>query len=455
MTTNDLTDDQQIVFDKLIEFTEQYQKNMILVTGFAGTGKTYLTNKFIDWYRDNATGIFQNCVVTAPTHKAVKVLKKFGIKNKNNREDIVYSTLHSVLGLKPEITQDGTQVFVRDIKMKSKFALYDLIIIDEASMIDDNLFEEIMQQNVRNSKIIFVGDPQQIPPVNQDSSIPFIPEEQEKYGIGVLKLDKIIRQAEQNPIIQVSKSIREDNFERLEKGELLTEDQEGHGVYFLHKSAEGKKEIQDLLKQYFNSEEFKADSDHAKVVAWRNKTVDDFNRVIRKFMYGPDVGKIVEGEKLIADKPIFDQIAGEIIINTNEDLVVESMVIDSKTVYNIPFKFYKIRAIGDEGEIKDIDVIHESQEIVFQRLLTKLANTAKELPKGSKRISAWKNFYETKEMFAEVKYNYAITAHKSQGSTYTNAFVIATDINANPKDDEKRRILYTACTRPKERLFII
>lgn len=451
----ELTEDQQRIFDELIEFTEQYQTNMILVSGVAGTGKTFLTNEFINWYIKNGSGLFQTCAVTAPTHKAVKVLRKFAKEANKKSNNIDYSTLHSILGLKPEINHDGEQVFVKDPRMKSKFAMYDIIIIDEASMIDDMLFAEIMQQNVRNSKIVFVGDPQQIPPVNQDYAIPFIEEKQEEFGIKVLKLTKIIRQAAKNPIIQISQSVRQGEFGKINRGEFLSEDTEGHGVYFLEKSNEGKIRLQGLLKEYFKAEEFEKDSDYAKVIAWRNKIVDDFNRIIRRFLYGKDAPKIVIGEKLIADKPVFDQIAGEIIINTNEDLFVTALVLDTKMIYNVPFKYYKIDVIGDDDEHKRIDVVHESHEIIFRKMLEKLANEAKELPKGQKRINAWKNYYETKEMFAEVKYNYAITAHKSQGSTYTNAFVIATDILQNQKDDESRRILYTSCTRPKERLYII
>jgi ATP-dependent exoDNAse (exonuclease V) alpha subunit len=73
--------------------------------------------------------------------------------------------------LRPEITNDGKQIFVKDPKTPSKFAMYDLIIIDEASMIDDALFAEIMAQNIRNSKIIFVGDPEQIPPVGPTEKV--------------------------------------------------------------------------------------------------------------------------------------------------------------------------------------------------------------------------------------------------------------------------------------------
>lgn len=449
-----LTDDQQRIFDSMVSFTEQYQKNMILITGYAGTGKSTTLNEFIKWFIRDSNTLFQNVAVTAPTHKAVKVLKKMAMENELDDEKVDYSTLHSILGLRPMINDHGEQIFVRDKMVQSKFPLYDLIIIDEASMVDDKLFDEILKQNTRNSKIIFMGDPEQIPPVNQDYAIPFIKEEQEKYGIEVFSLTKIMRQAESNPIIRISKSIRDSSFERIDQGNFLSEDQNGHGVYFLSKSKEERNKIRQLLKEYFTSEQFQKDSDYVKVLAWRNKTVDDFNRLIRGFIYGENADKITIGEKLIADKPIINDM-GEVIVNTNEDLVVENISIDTKTIYNVPLKFYKTRTTGDDGIIKDIDIIHESSEAIFNRMLVQLADKAKELPKGTKRTNAWKNFYETKEMFAEVKYNYAITSHKSQGSTYNNAFVIATDINANPREDEKRRILYTACTRPKERLFIV
>lgn len=449
-----LTEDQQSIFDSMVKFTNQYQKNMILVQGFAGTGKSYLVNKFIEWFTLESDTLFQNVAVTAPTHKAVKVLKKMSLDNNLPTEKVDYSTLHSILGLRPQINDQGEQIFVKDPMLKSKFALYDLIIVDEASMIDDKLFHEMMIQNVRNSKIIFVGDSEQIPPVNEELAIPFDPEKQKEFGIEVFSLVNIIRQAEGNPIIQVSKSIREGSFERLAEGEMLAEDKEGHGVVFVRKDRNNIENVRSLLKKYFTSQEFSENPDHVKVIAWRNKIVDQFNTTIRKFIYGDNPSKIEIGEKLIADKPIIDSM-GEIIANTNEDLVVQEFFVDTKMIYNIPFKYYKTRTVGDEGITKDIDILHESVEPVFNRLLVQLADKAKNLPKGAKRTNAWKNFYETKEMFAEVKYNYAITAHKCQGSTYNIAIVLNSDFNNNQKEDERRKILYTACTRPKEKLYII
>ena len=73
----------------------------------------------------------------------------------------------------------------------------------------------------------------------------------------------------------------------------------------------------------------------------------------------------------------------------------------------------------------------------------------------SKATNKWKQFYLRKNAYANVKYNYAITAHKAQGSTYKYVFLINSDINKNRKVIERNRIKYTACTRPSDKLFIV
>ena len=67
----------------------------------------------------------------------------------------------------------------------------------------------------------------------------------------------------------------------------------------------------------------------------------------------------------------------------------------------------------------------------------------------------WGKFYEAKRMFADIGYNYAITAHKSQGSTYETAFVVESDIDIQRDIENRNRIKYTAFTRPSKRLVII
>ena len=68
---------------------------------------------------------------------------------------------------------------------------------------------------------------------------------------------------------------------------------------------------------------------------------------------------------------------------------------------------------------------------------------------------AWKEFFRFQDNFADVNYAYAITCHKSQGSTYVNTFVINSDIDKNKRIVERNRIKYTAFTRSSSRLIVI
>ena len=72
-----------------------------------------------------------------------------------------------------------------------------------------------------------------------------------------------------------------------------------------------------------------------------------------------------------------------------------------------------------------------------------------------KAAKRWKDFYAFKEFFADVSYAYALTVHKSQGSTFSNVFVVDPDIDQNKKVIEKNRIKYVAYSRPSSKLFIL
>jgi len=440
-----LSEEQSEIFNQLKDFCKNSERNQILVSGSAGTGKSTLITKFIEWF--SGAKMFMSVVVTAPTHKAVKVLKKMSLTNQAARS-VEFATLHSILGLRPVVDDDGCQVFKKDPYFQSRFVEFDLIIIDEASMIDDAMFAEIMKQNVNNSKIIFVGDSEQIPPINQVIAIPFDDAKREQYGIEKFSLTKIIRQSAENPIIKVTKTIRDGEFTSIDKKEFIKEDMDGHGVYFIEDTAT----IKSKLKEYFTGKQFEEDCDYCKVVAWRNVTVNTFNTIIRKFLFGNDVKNIIVGEKLIADKAI--EISKGKIINTNEDMTVRRLTETYKNIEGKNIRYYDAIVSCDSG-METIKLLLQEDEEKFKNICDKLANDAKNLPTGSERSRAWKKFYKIKETFAHVKYNYAITAHRAQGSTYLNTFVVASDIWSSGNEEERRKILYTACSRPRNKLFII
>lgn len=438
-----LTENQQKGLELLKEFINSNNSKFFLLKGYAGTGKSTLVNEFINWYIGNNSKHLDNIAITAPTNKAVKVLKRLS-KYKN----VDYKTLHSLLAIRPRIDDNGVEVFEKDYSVQSTIFNYGCLIVDESSMIDDYIFDLLVEE-AYGMKIIFVGDGAQVPPVNMVQSKPFILEVQEKLDFRVFQLNEIIRQAKDNPIIKTSMSIRQGVFERIYED---SRDETGTGVFQLDNK--NKEEVFSLMKEAFCGSEFSNNSDYAKVIAWRNVTVDSFNKIIRNFLYYDGVNKIVENEKLILNRPITE--GKETILFVNDDLIVKELKIGNYSFFNKTVEYYEclVEKLEEPGKYYTIKIVHENSEKVFQSICNSLKNIALKKPK-KERSKAWKAFYDFKDIFSEVSYSYAISVHKSQGSTYNKAFVCYSDIILNQKVVEMQRILYTACTRPSETLFIL
>jgi ATP-dependent exoDNAse (exonuclease V) alpha subunit len=442
-----LTEDQQTIFDSIYEFVTKSDKSMCLLEGCAGSGKTTLTKFLLEKVMNNS--MFPNIAVCAPTHKALKVIKE--MCEDDIRDHITFSSLHSLLGLRHTITKDGDEIFARDSKSISKFYLYNLVIVDEASMVADQLFNEIIDQNWKGAKVLFIGDSNQINPVNHKHSIPMLEDKRAEHKIEHYKLTKIIRQAEGNPIIKTSQKVLNNTFV-YQSGDKDLVSENNQGVVMI--SAGQAAVLGQLLTYYFCSEEFDKNANFCKVIAWRNVMVNDFNKTIRQLKYGVRAPKIVVGEKLLVDKPIkFDNDDG-IRFTTNEDLEVLSLEVKDKLVNGQRFKYYDTEVKGNTLTDK-IHILHESAEKQYKIMMDTLATEAKKEVENFKRVEKWRKFFSFQENFAQVKYNYAITAHNSQGSTYDHCFVYYNDIAMNRNPEERKRILYTAFTRPKNMLYIM
>ena len=395
-----LTEPQKEGLEQLQNFVRGNDR-FFLLTGYAGTGKTTLINSFIEWYLDNKKIVLDDLVVTAPTNKAVRVLKRM---TKNSAD---YKTLHSLLGLKHQIDANGNEVFKRDGKTKPTLYLYGCVIVDEASMIDDEIFDMIVNE-ARDHKIIFVGDPAQIPPVNHFHSKPMMPDVQKKFGFEKFHLSDIIRQAADNPIIQTSMDVRTGIFERTVKDDR---DENGHGVFQMN--LKDRQLILDEIKNKFCGSEFSDSSDFAKVVAWRNVTVNKFNNMIRSFLYYRGVNNVVVGEKLLMNRPLLDREDNPILM-VNDDIIVNDIKVESETHFKKDIKFYtcKVKRIYEDGETYTLKILHEDSQVVYDNILNGLKNIAINTKAKATRAKNWKEFYKFKNIFADVAYNYAITAHK-------------------------------------------
>jgi ATP-dependent exoDNAse (exonuclease V) alpha subunit len=410
-----------------------------------------------NWYR---------IAVTGPTNKSVRVIKKTsGLKNPR----VSFQTIHKMLGLTERITKEGVQEFVNQGDFQPKIKTVKLLIIDEVSMLNDDLFQEVLKYRDR-IKIICMGDPAQIPPVGRPDCIPFREELAAGYRIKTLNLKQIMRQKKDNAIIESSVAIRSELGRAKNPVEPVTKlNEKGEGIEFLNLNIpEIRKGFSEILRRYFVTEEFKKDSEYAKIIAWRNKTVATMNDVIRKVIYGDEAlgSKILVGEKLIANNPI---IQGEsIVLNTNDEFSVDSFVIDSDDLryhvsdhpdaepFPITLKYYEtvVSYLDDEDETVrvNIQILHEDSEEDFKKLANILKLRAIE-KKGKDK--SWIVYYNFLRKYADVNYAYCTSAHKSQGSTYNTTFVLEDDIDMNRDVVERNRIKYTAYTRASRKLYVL
>jgi len=455
-----LNDDQKNAFEELRDYIHGKSDDIYVIKGWAGTGKTFCVSLLVRYVLEvmKPNNSWYKIAVTGPTNKSVRVIKKStGILNHR----VSFATIHKMLGLTERITSDGKQEFVNQGDFRPPIESIKLLIIDEVSMLSDDLFHEIIKYREK-IKIICMGDPAQIPPVGRPDCIPFRNELADQYGIKTVELKTIMRQKKGNPIIDTSVKIRENleiPYSVTGTESLLTEN--GEGIQFLNLNhPEVRESFQNVLDSYFNSDDFKNDPEYTKIIAWRNKTVATMNSLVRKVIYGDSSleSKILIGEKLIANNPILEN--NEIIFNTNDEFSVEDYKIkETKFKINeetVPIKYYETGVIfinDEEKRIKMyIDILHESSQSEFNRIANNLKQIAIE-KKGKEK--SWVKYYDFLRRFADVSYAYAITAHKSQGSTYTTAFVLEDDIDVNIDVIERNRIKYTSYTRSSKKLYVL
>lgn len=441
-----LTAGQQDAFDKFKIFQKMAGGGFFLLSGPAGSGKSFMTNTLLQELKSNNRRV----ALSASTHKAARVASDFV-------DGAAVSTSHSHLGLRESIGHNGELIFTPGPKYLEKASGYHDHFVDEASMVDDRVFAGYEDLYEDGKKIVFIGDSYQIPPVNHTNSLPFDIPTQRDLSFTVANLTEVVRQAAGSPIIQVATGIRENILRPVLP--LDYKDKVDGLMAVRYASYEAEKRLTDDVLELFASEHFAANPDYAKVIAWRNKTVDSYNTQIRHRLFGEDIPKLMVGEKLTADAPYRE---GDMtVIKNNEDMEVLKLTEEADQLGENAFlKIYKahVRAYGAKGASREVilPIIHEESEKEYKKYVTLLKEIAKKEKKGSfKHKAAWQEFYKFQERYARVKYSYAMTIHKSQGSTYDHAVVCLNDIMFNRKTEERNRILYTAVTRPKYTLKII
>ncbi|MGB7414395.1 MAG: AAA family ATPase [Thermosynechococcaceae cyanobacterium] len=419
-----LNDSQQQALEALQAFAEGADSFFVL-EGYAGTGKTTLLQAFVAQLQ--IMGDPRSIVFSAFTNKATKVLAQMMAQWGLGVDCL---TCCQLLGLRPQINPEtGEQDFVPDKDQKSSFGKYDLVIVDECSMVNQNLWELLTTEVscfYPSVQILFVGDSAQLPPVNETASQTFVAisnkallTEVVRYGGAIGVLAESIRCGLES--------------QRLPRLITALNDTQTEGTVVL-KTSDWERQ----LVRAFSCDRSQADPDYVRALAYTNKRVNALNRQIRDAIFGAEVPRFVPEERLIAMHPIFGT-EDEILMQTSSECVVEEAWEDESQGWRI----WCLYVENDANLVFTLRVLHESEQARFTRELDQLA-----------KAKQWQDFWSLKQRFASVNYSYALTIHKSQGSTFQNVFVDLPDAMRNRNIRERNQLLYVAVTRAAKRLFI-
>ena len=430
------------------------------LTGKAGTGKTTLIQEVIrEIAKDNP---YQRFVVSALAHKAVQVI--YG-KTKKSSKFVSASTVASLLGMKLDQETGLFKPAGKNAKIKLKRD--SILFVDEASMLNEQNIKLLMDAAIRtDSKVIFLGDPGQLPPIRTgdlvkygtDSLSPVFKTQKDEYSAG---LTERVRQGEGSPILDYADtfwnySTTEGQTDRRVNDEDMSRVENAQGsIEFINEQQVDK--IVPLFKQAVETN----NPSLVKIVAYHNKTVKQWNQIIRRKVYGDEYSpNPLPGDILMMTDTYNDPASDDakpLLFNSEDISVISTGPI--RTVNSVQLMDTTIK--DPRGKIITVPLIIPTKENMDEfnnnkRLLWNEAQKYKNTDRGKyKRVLDMYWSYGTE--WAHVEYGYAITSHKSQGSTYDVSIVDSADINSNGfmSDISKARSIYTAITRARNSAVIL
>lgn len=467
-----LNDQQKSALYELEKFIEDYGTEITL-SGYAGTGKSTIIGIFSKWL-DHRIGR-GNIVYTAPIHRANVITKQ------NNPNANVY-TLSALFGFTPDTDEamERESLDLRELEFRAKnqvkYEPGQLIIIDEASMVQDGLYEYIQKIVAKDGvSVIYVGDSAQLRPVKSDHISKVFTSD----GVPQITLTKVERTGD-NPILKEAI--------RLRRGEGLSYqtdiNDKGQGVLYTSNDTV----INENLKQIISSEEFNADPLHFRVITATNAAAATYNSKIRSLRYGKFAKPFVKGDILMGYSNKLRKPDGSYRLINSMDYIVQNVrdtTVKFKTDKgDIEFKAFKlsIRPIGntimDDFHITVIDKNEPDSklfEIVeYKDRLWRMAKEAKQDKQISKyrdlvqmafnidnELNITKNLEDNQgrlKIRKAIDYGYAQTVWKSQGSTYSKVLILSNEIDTFGYGRDvmqlRNELRYVAVSRAKNFVII-
>ena len=435
-----------------------------VIEGKAGTGKTTIAKEILKEFED------EQIYVAAVSHKAKGVIKNsFGEDTRGKK----FFSIAGLLGMKG-INDNDTQTTKFQVGLK--VPLLDnppaLLVIDEASMITEDVLKKIIDINSSLSRpfqMLFLGDIGQIQPIRDDQSEFYRTHKDllnKKSDIfnskHKSKLITRVRQGEANPILPYAdyfwENSQKENPELNPTQHIIRNNQITDKGSLLFSNSEAEV-LNSVIKAVKNAVE-KGLTNHVKIVTYHVNEKTELNQKIHEALFGKD-SDYSKGDMLILNSPYDLPDVNATMENSSEIQIksIQDTDVDEFGVHTLYLETNGTAYTRTGNEQKDcvIQVVSRNDIGLYNQKLQELASRAKRQTNRALKKQAWGDFWEYKGRYADVDFGYAITAHKSQGSTYDIVVVDEKDIMGTTatSNQEKSELIYTALTRPRKTAIVI
>ena len=444
------TEGQKILTDFLTEMMVSPVNNqLMLVKGYAGTGKTSVISAFVRTLND----FKMRPVLMAPTGRAAKVLTAYSGEQA--------FTIHKKI-YRQKSAADGFGAFTLNFNTHSNT----FFIVDEASMISrynadrsifgtGNLLDDLLKfvYNDRNCRLILIGDTAQLPPVGQEESPALDRCCLEAYGLEVFEceLTEVVRQSHESGILHNATIVRE----------LITKQQTGYPALATNFPEVERISGEDLIEAITDAYN-KYGIDETAIICRSNKQTNRYNQGIRnRILYREE--ELSTGDFLMVVRNNYHWIADteDISFIANGDVV--RVIRIRKYTERYGFRFAEVDLC-----LPDYQHYEFTANIILDVLCSETASLSEEQNRRlydlvsedyahiTIKAQRYKAIKEDPYFNAlQVKYAYAVTCHKAQGGQWQCVFLDQGWLTGEMLNVEYLRWLYTAITRTTKKLYLV
>ncbi|MDE7422492.1 MAG: ATP-dependent RecD-like DNA helicase [Lachnospiraceae bacterium] len=380
---------------------EAARNGLLIITGGPGTGKTTTINAIIQFFQQEGLDI----LLAAPTGRAAKRMSETTGQEAQ--------TIHRLLELSGNVEDENQRMhFERNEENPLET---DVVIVDEMSMVDISLLQSLLKAIVVGTRIIFVGDVNQLPSVGPGN---VLKDMISSHCFSMVKLTKIFRQAAQSDIIM--------NAHKINRGEHLVLDNKSRDFFLLQRERVQNiisviiQLVRDKMPKYVDAGVY-----DVQVLTPMRKGelgVERLNQILQEYLNPRSTNKKEKEYK----QRIFREGDKVMQIKNNYQLAWEI-----KSKYGITQDAGTGVFNGDCGIIREINLFAETLTVEYEE--------GKMTEYGFQALD-------------ELEHAYAITIHKSQGSEYP---AVVMPILTGPRMLFNRNLLYTAVTRAKKCVTIV